>query len=291
MYEAKRRGGGIAHYDATRDQHSRQRLQTINELRVALEDPSAADQLVLHYQPQVDVRTGRVVGTEALVRWQHPTRGLLAPDTFLPLVEQTGLMPLLTSLVLRQAVRQCEQWRLDGWEITVSVNLSASSLLDQALPEQVAWLLTSSGLPSSALVLEITESTIMTDPDQAQLTLERLRDLGIGLSIDDYGTGYCSLSYLQNLPVSELKLDRAFLADLRQPRNAAIVRSTIELAHALDLRLVAEGIEDADTLALLDGYGCDTAQGYHLGRPGDAASTTTWLRRHRASGSPSPLLA
>ena len=283
MYDAKRRGGGIAHYDAAQDQHSRQRLQTINELRTTLEDTSGAAQLVLHYQPQLDVRSGAVVGLEALVRWQHPTRGLLTPETFLPLVEQTGLMSRLTLVVLRQAVRQCQQWRLDGWDLTVSVNLSASSLLEHDLPEQVAWLLASGGLPTHALTLEITESTIMTDPQQAQLTLQRLRELGVGLSIDDYGTGYCSLSYLQNLPVNELKLDRAFLADLPHARNAAIVRSTIELAHALDLRLVAEGIEDADTLALLDSYGCDTAQGYYLGRPCDAAATTTWLRQRRAA--------
>ena len=274
MYAAKAAGGGVRRYDPDRDQHSRERLRTMEELRTALD----ADQLTVHYQPQCDVASGVVVGLEALVRWQHPTRGLLAPDVFLPMVEQTGLMPALTATVLSQAVRQCRQWRLDGLDVGVSVNLSASSLLDQRLPEQVAWLLTSNDLPASALTLELTENTLMVDPDQCTGTLTRLKQLGVWLSIDDYGTGYCSLSYLQNLPVDELKLDRTFLSDLHRTRNAAIVRSTVDLAHALDLRLVAEGVEDQPSLDLLRELGCDTAQGYHLSRPLPAAAMTSWLR-------------
>jgi len=274
MYAAKAAGGGVRRYDPGRDQHSRERLRTVEQLRTALD----TNQLTVHYQPQCDVATGAAVGVEALVRWQHPTRGLLCPDMFLPLVEQTGLMPALTSTVLTQAVRQCRQWRLDGLDIGVSVNLSASSLLDQHLPEQVAWLLTSNDLPASALTLELTENTLLADPQQCKATLVRLKELGVWLSIDDYGTGYCSLSYLQNLPVHELKLDRIFLTDLHRTRNAAIVRSTVELAHALDLRLVAEGVEDQASLDLLRQLGCDTAQGYHLSRPLPAVAMTSWLR-------------
>jgi len=275
MYAAKAAGGGVRGYDPARDQHSRERLRTLEELRDALD----ADQLTVHYQPQCDVATGAVVGVEALVRWQHPTRGLLYPDMFLPLVEQTGLMPALTTAVLTQAVRQCRQWRLDGLDVGVSVNLSASSLLDQRLPEQVARLLTSEDLPAHALTLELTENTLMVDADQCRRTLVTLKQLGVWLSIDDYGTGYCSLSYLQNLPVDELKLDRAFLSDLQRGRNAAIVRSTVDLAHALDLRLVAEGVEDQFSLDLLRDLGCDSAQGYHLSRPLTAQAMTTWLRQ------------
>ena len=178
MYAAKAAGGGVRGYDPARDQHSRERLRTLEELRDALD----ADQLTVHYQPQCDVATGAVVGVEALVRWQHPTRGLLYPDMFLPLVEQTGLMPALTTAVLTQAVRQCRQWRLDGLDVGVSVNLSASSLLDQRLPEQVARLLTSEDLPAHALTLELTENTLMVDADQCRRTLVTLKQLGVWLS-------------------------------------------------------------------------------------------------------------
>jgi diguanylate cyclase len=278
MYAAKAAGGGSRRYDPTRDQYSRERLRTLEELRVAM----TADQLTVHYQPLCDAVGGVVVGTEALVRWQHPTRGLLAPDDFLPIVEQTGLMPALTSIVLDEAIRQCHQWRLDGFDIGVSVNLSATSLLDQRLPEHVAWLLTSNDLPAHALTLELTENDLMVNPGQCRETLLRLKQLGVSLSIDDYGTGYSSLAYLQNLPVDELKLDRTFQADLHCPRSTAIVASTIELAHALGLRLVAEGVEDQATLEMLRDLGCDVVQGYHLCRPQPAPAMTTWLRGNLA---------
>jgi diguanylate cyclase (GGDEF)-like protein len=278
MYAAKAAGGGVRRYDVTRDQHSRERLRTVEELRIALD----ADQLTVFYQPQCDVASGAVVGVEALVRWQHPDRGLLAPDQFLPLVERTGLMPLLTASVLRQSLLQCRRWRADGLRVGVSVNLSASSLLDQDLPEQVRSLLAANDLPGGALTLELTENTLMADPEQCRATLVRLKQLGVWLSIDDYGTGYCSLSYLQDLPVDELKLDRVFLTDLQHSRNAAIVRSTIDLAHALSLRLVAEGVEDQGSLDLLRSLGCDTAQGYHLSRPLPAGAMTGWLLQRAA---------
>ncbi len=286
MYVAKAAGGGARRYDPTRDQHSRERLRTIEELTVVLDDTKASgtagSQLEVHYQPQCDVRTGAVVGVEALVRWQHPTRGLLYPDVFLPMVEQTGLMPALIDAVLTRAVQQCRQWRQDGLDVGVSVNLSASSLIDQRLPDHVAWLLASSDLPASALTLELTENTLMVDPEQCLVTLQRLKELGVSLSIDDYGTGYCSLSYLQKLPVDELKLDRAFVTNLHLPRDRAIVASTVGLAHALDLRLVAEGVENQASLDLLRQLGCDTAQGYHLSRPLTATAMTGWLRQRNA---------
>jgi diguanylate cyclase len=285
MYVAKAAGGGVRRYDPTRDQYSRERLRTLEELRTAID----SDELTVHYQPQCDVVTGTVVGLEALVRWQHPTRGLLYPDDFLPMVEQTGLMPALTSIVLEQAIRQCHQWRLDGMDIGVSVNLSATSLLDNGLPEQVAWLLTANDLPAHALTLELTENDLMVNPGLCRDTLVRLKQLGVWLSIDDYGTGYSSLSYLQNLPVDELKLDRTFIADLQRTGSTAIVRSTIELAHALDLRLVAEGVEDQTSLDLLRELGCDTAQGYHLSRPAAAPAMTIWLRSHAATPDHAPL--
>ncbi|CAN5412000.1 hypothetical protein BH10ACT10_BH10ACT10_08790 [soil metagenome] len=285
MYAAKAAGGGVRRYDPARDQHSRERLRTIEELRDALD----ADELVLHYQPQCDVAGGAVVGLEALVRWQHPRRGLLYPDSFLPLVEQTGLMGALTSTVLDAAVGQCAAWRASGLDVGVSVNVSASSLLDQALPERVSAVLARHALPASALTLELTESTLMADPETGLETLSRLKGLGVWLSIDDYGTGYCSLSYLQRLPVDELKLDRAFLADVGRSRNAEIVRSTIDLAHALELRMVAEGVEDETSLDLLRRLGCDTAQGFHLARPMPAEQVSGWLR-DRSTGRPGPYL-
>jgi len=281
MYQAKQTRSGTCVYDAARDEQNRDRLSTIDHLRGALD----ADELVLHYQPQVDVLTGAVLGVEALVRWRHPDRGLVYPDEFLPLVEQTGLMPALTLHVLDRAVAQCAQWRLDGLELTVSVNLSVSNLLDEQLPSHIATVLTRHGVPASALLLEVTENTLMVDPDQATRTMTALHELGIALSIDDYGTGYCSLAYLRDLPVDELKLDKSFLRDTAPgSRASAIVRSTIDLAHALGLRMVAEGVEDAAGLHLLLANHCDVAQGYHFTHPLPADALTAWLREQPAPG-------
>ena len=283
MYQAKTTRGGTCTYDPARDEHARERLVTIAELRGAL----GSQQLVLHYQPQVEVLTGDVRGVEALVRWPHPERGLVPPDEFLPLVERTGLMPLLTLHVLDAAIAQCAQWRLDGLDLTVAVNLSASNLLDEQLPQQVATILTRHGVPSAALVLEVTESVLMVDPVRAVQTLTVLHELGVALSIDDYGTGYCSLAYLRDLPVDELKLDRSFLVDLTPgSRASAIVRSTIELSHALGLRMVAEGVENEAALHLLRVNHCDIAQGYLFTPPLPGPELTTWLRRRPAPSRP-----
>jgi diguanylate cyclase (GGDEF)-like protein len=265
MYDAKSTHAGAARYDRARDGNALERLQLVAELRQAL--ATDLGQIVVHYQPKCEL-TGRAVGAEALVRWQHPGRGLVGPDKFLPAAEANSLMPALTRHVLRSALAQCRRWRATDPLVTVSVNLSVTSLLDQNLVDHVSTALAEAGVPPDALVLEITETTIMMDPDRSNRTLRAIRERGIKLSIDDFGTGHCSLAYLRDLPVQELKLDRSFVRDIAaRERDAAIVRSTIDLAHSLGLTLVAEGIEDAAGADLLRRMGCDIAQGYYFGRP------------------------
>ena len=274
MYEAKDARSGFEIYRVDGDQRSRQRLETVQQLRAAIDK----DQLVLHYQPKLDLATGRVVGVEALVRWEHPTRGLLHPDGFLSLAEQAGLMRLLTLAVLEKAVRQVADWRKAGLAISVAVNLSASDLQESGLPAQVQLLLDALDVPTDALELEITENVLIADPDRALKVLNGLRALGLRLSVDDYGTGYSSLAYLRALPVQELKLDRAFVAHLdTDPRSAAIAVSTIALAHSLDMVMVAEGVESEEVLRRLTEAGCDLAQGHHIARPQPAEKLTGWL--------------
>jgi diguanylate cyclase (GGDEF)-like protein len=277
MYRAKAAGTGYELSAGEQAGADRHRLQTLEQLRAALDD----DQLVLHYQPKTDLTTWTVPGVEALVRWQHPTRGLLYPDAFLPLAEQSGLMRRLTLHVLQLALHQADAWRRDGLDLTVAVNLSASNLLDAQLPGQVELLLTALDLPASLLELEITETVLMADPARAHQVLHALRELGIRIAVDDYGTGYSSLAYLQDLPVDDLKLDRSFvMRSADDPRSAAIVRSTVGLAHALHMRIIAEGVENAAVLDQLIAAGCDLAQGYHLARPQPADQLTAWLTRH-----------
>jgi EAL domain-containing protein (putative c-di-GMP-specific phosphodiesterase class I) len=214
------------------------------------------------------------------VRWAHPTHGLLYPDTFLPLAEQTGLMRSLTSTVLQSALQQAQAWRHAGLDISVAVNLSVANLLDTHLPVEVGNLLAGFGLPASALELEITESTLMVDPVRSGEVLGALRTLGVRIAVDDYGTGYSSLAYLQQLAVDELKLDKSFILPMLQdPGAAAIVRTTIDLAHSLGLRLVAEGVETDAHLRGLARLGCDLAQGYHLSRPLPPDDLTPWLQQ------------
>jgi diguanylate cyclase len=278
MYDAKRTGAGVALYDTARHADSSGHLALVEELRTAL----SGGQLVLHHQPQLDVATGSTVGVEALVRWMHPVRGLLGPGEFLPLAEVHGLMGLLTEEVLAQAVAQAAAWRRGGLMLRMSVNLSASNLLDIGLPRRVDALLTAHGLPPEGLVLEVTESVLLTDPDRSLAVIGALADLGVTVSIDDFGTGYSSLAYLRDLPVAELKLDRSFTVDLlTDGRTEAIVASTIELAHRLGLRVIAEGVEDEATLRHLRSLGCDTSQGYLHARPLPADELGQWLARVR----------
>jgi diguanylate cyclase (GGDEF)-like protein len=283
MYEAKADRSGCVVYEAADDDDLRLRLRTVNELRDAI----GSDQLVLHYQPQGDMRTDRIVGVEALVRWQHPERGLVFPDAFIPHAERAGFMRLLTARVLGMAADQAASWRSAGLAVPIAVNISASNLLDVELPDQVFDLLASRGLPRDALVMEITESTLMLDRTRSLAVLNRLHEGGIRISVDDYGTGYSSLAYLRDLPIDELKLDRSFTMELRtDPRADAIVESTVHLAHSLGLRLVAEGIESAATWDQLAAYGCDVGQGYFLSRPAPADQLTALLAR--APGVPAP---
>ncbi len=269
MYAAKDTSERVQFYDSTLDANNRSRLETIQDLDSAI----VHGEFLLHYQPVIDVASSRLVGAEALVRWQHPTRGLLYPDSFLPLVEQSGLMGTMTRIVLRVAIEQIAAWRAAGIPVGVAVNLSASDLLDEELADRILALLSEYDVPVEALSLEITEHVLMTDPQRAREIVDRLRRLGLRVAIDDYGTGYSALSYLRDLSIDELKIDRSFINSVgSDPRADAIVRSTIELAHALDLEVVAEGVEREEVLATLAGFGCDLAQGYYFSRPLDAAN-------------------
>jgi diguanylate cyclase (GGDEF)-like protein len=274
MYQAKQAHSQVELYDPARDQYSPRRLALIGELRAAVENAA----LAVHYQPKAELHGGRVVGVEALLRWPHPTRGPVPPDEFVPIAEHTGLIRPLTSYVLRTALEQCRAWQLDGGTLGMAVNLSARSLSEPGLVDDVDRRLAAAGVAPDLLTLEVTEGHVMSDPDHAVGVLRRLRGLGVHLAIDDFGTGYSSLAYLKQLPVDEVKLDRSFVMHMTSDRHdAAIVRSTIELAHNLGLCVVAEGVEDHSTWDLLADMGCDLAQGYHLARPMPADEVTRWL--------------
>jgi EAL domain-containing protein (putative c-di-GMP-specific phosphodiesterase class I) len=264
MYGAKTRGVGHELYDAARDSHSTRRLSLMGELPEAI----ASDQLVVLYQPKADLRTGRLTGAEALVRWQHPAHGLLTPDLFLPLAEQCGLMPALTRRVLHDALAQLTRWDAAGLRLSVAVNLAMQDLVDIALPDEIARLVREHGVDASRLHLEVTETLVAADPPRVVEVLSRLRELGTTLSLDDFGTGSSSLGFLRMLPVHEVKIDKSFVMGmLEHKQDDAIVRTVIQLAHDFGLSVVAEGIETAATAGRLERYGCDQGQGYLLGRP------------------------
>ena len=274
MYEAKRSGSQIETYSTERDPYSAERLKLLGELRHALDH----DELVLHFQPKVALSSGSVIGVEALVRWEHPERGLLGPHEFLGLAERTGLIGDITRWVLDAAVRQCAAWRRAGIELPVAVNLAAANIVDTTLPEAVAHILQRWEVPGRLLECEISEDTVMGDPRRAGDVLERLRELGVRLSLDDFGTGHSSLSYLKRLPLDEVKIDRSFVIGMADdPSDAAIVRSTIDLARHLGLEVVAEGVETTEVLDVLAALQCDVAQGFLLSRPLPAAEFDGWL--------------
>jgi diguanylate cyclase (GGDEF)-like protein len=281
MYVAKGSTGSHELYDAQHDRHSPSRLAMLGELRHAIE----RDEFVLHYQPKASLRTGHVEGVEALVRWNHPQRGMVAPDDFIPLAEQTGVIKPLTAWVIDEALRQSAAWRSAGLDLSVAVNLSVRNLLDANLPESIAELLRRHEVPPAQLELEITEGTIVADQVRALDVLSRLNAMGVALAVDDFGTGYSSLAYLKDLPVRELKIDRKFVNNMTADGDDAfIVRSTIDLGRNLGLQVVAEGVETEavwDQLALL---GCDVAQGYYLSRPVPAAELAEWLLARRKKG-------
>jgi diguanylate cyclase (GGDEF)-like protein len=286
LYQAKTSRGSFSHYRVDRDESSLHRLALAAELRTALSE----DQFVAHFQPQYDLATGQPVGAEALVRWQHPKRGLLAPGEFVGAVEHSGLIRDFTMVVLEKAVAECASWAADGSTLTVAVNLSARNLLDSELPTDVGRVLLKHGLQPDRLILEITETTMMSELEVVEEVLGSLRTMGVQLSVDDFGTGYSSLAFLQRVAVNEVKIDRSFVAGLGgSDSDRALVRATVQLAHSLGARAVAEGVEDESLAEALRQLGCDFAQGYHLGRPvpADELRKALGLRqRHRAVPAP-----
>jgi diguanylate cyclase (GGDEF)-like protein len=263
MYVAKDAHAGTAVYDVELDTSDAARLALAGELRRAIE----RGELVVHYQPKAELTTGRIVGVEALVRWQHPERGLLSSDQFVPLAEHTGLIKPLSLYVVAAALKQCRAWNDAGLELGVAVNLTIPDLLDLELPDRIAALLQETGVPPGRLELEITESTILADPFRVRQVLTRLNEMGLRLAIDDFGTGYSSLAYLKRLPVQTIKIDRSFVTGMcDDPSDATIVRSTIDLGRNLGLAIVAEGVETRETWNALRGLGCSLAQGYLIGR-------------------------
>ena len=274
MYVAKRRGGGFALYSPEQEKISRDDLSLKGELREAIH----GNQLVLHFQPKIDHRQHRVMGFEALVRWAHPQHGFMPPDKFIPLSEQAGLIGALTRWVLKAALYQLADLHAQGHRLSMAVNLSACNLHDPRLVDNVVALLQETGISPQYLVLEITEGAVMSSPSDGIRNLHRLGDAGVSLAIDDFGTGYSSLAYLKQLPVDELKIDKSFVMNMHNDDNdAVIVRSTIDLAHNLGLKVTAEGVENRDTWEILTMLGCDTSQGYFMSKPQSAEHLSQWL--------------
>ncbi|MGB7365087.1 MAG: bifunctional diguanylate cyclase/phosphodiesterase, partial [Rhodococcus sp. (in: high G+C Gram-positive bacteria)] len=272
---AKTRQPKLAVYDRTMDNDRVDQLRRMGEL----EDAISSGELEVHYQPRLNLRSGRVCGLEALLRWRHPREGMLLPGDFLQSAEQTVMMPAVTAFVIDTAAAACSRWRALGLDVDVAVNLSVRDLVDTTLAQQVRDTLDRYSLPGSAVVFEITETSAMTDPERSIDTLEALRETGVSISIDDFGTGYSSLAYLSALPVQQLKMDRSFVTSIAsESANLAIVRSTIELAHSMGLDIVAEGVEDARTVVVLRDLGCDSAQGFHIARPVPASDVVATVR-------------
>ncbi len=275
MYLAKQTHGGYQVYSkdlgqGAADDHMR--LQ--GELRHAI----AHNELILHFQPKIDFSSGCISGVEALVRWQHPKHGLLAPDNFIPMAEQTGLIKPLTYHVLRSALRQCEEWQRTGLDLSMSVNISAINIQDPEFPEQVAKLLKEFTVPPARLELDVAETALLSEPVRSMDCIKKLSALGVQIAIDDFGTGYASLSYLKEMLVAKIKIDKSFVKNMAVNHNdAVIVRSTVELGHNLGLKVVAEGVESQAVWDKLKILGCDDAQGYHMGRPLSADGFSEWL--------------
>jgi len=285
MYVAKSGSQGFQVYATKYDQHSRARLALLGQLRRAIDE----GQLVLHYQPKVELATGAVAGVEALLRWQHPSRMLIPPGEFVPFAEHTGLIRPLTLFVLDAALRQAAEWRAAGLDLEVAVNLSARNVVDPQLPQDVRAALDRWGVPAGTLQLEITESALMGEPARAGEVLTTLSRMGVSLSLDDFGTGYSSLASLKRLPVDEIKIDRSFVSHMAGiESDAVIVRSTIDLGHNLGVRVVAEGVETAEAWGLLADLGCDVAQGFLVGRPMPPDDVPGWVERWRLAGTRRP---
>jgi diguanylate cyclase (GGDEF)-like protein len=284
MYAAKQRGATVAVYRSELDHHSAERLGLLADLRRALEDPDHASEIALHYQPQVAIKTREVVGVEALLRWHHPARGLVSPDEIVRTAENSAVMQLLTFRVIDDTVAQLAKWNAAGLILRASINVSVRDLHTSNIVDHLSDRLRRDGVSAESIEVEITETALMADPRRVLTTVRQLVDLGVGLSLDDFGTGYSSLLQLRRLPLSEVKIDRSFVQRMADdPDDEAIVRSTIDLSHALGLRVVAEGVEDDAVARLLADAGCDIAQGWRYGRPMPADGLTYWLaRRHNA---------
>ncbi len=278
MYVAKQGNKGSVIYKKELDQHSPHRLTLMGELRQAIEN----DDLLLHFQPQIRASSNKPIGVEVLVRWQHSIHGLMPPDDFIGLAERTGLIKPLTRWVLKHALQKGALWHSSGLKVNLAVNLSAKNLLDPDFPEMLTGVILSTEFPKDYLLLEITETAIMADPELALDVLNRIADMGVRISIDDFGTGYSSLSYLKKLPVSELKIDKSFVKDMMSNKNdAAIVKATIDLAHNLDLEVVAEGVEDKATMEKLHSLSCDIYQGYYFSKPVPSKEIQAWFQTNQ----------
>jgi diguanylate cyclase (GGDEF)-like protein len=274
MYVAKENGGGYEVYQDSFDVHSPQRLTLIGQVRPALE----TGEFVMYYQPKVRLMDGRVAGSEALIRWEHPTLGLVPPDEFIPLVEKTVLLRPLTHYVAESVLKQWREWAGMGIRIPISINVSPRSLLDADFPDSIQALLREYDVPPAYLRIELTEGFLMGDSGRSIAVLDSLSNIGVGLSIDDFGTGYSSLSYLKRLPIEEIKIDRSFVMQMHVDANDfMIVRATVDLGRNLGLRVVAEGVEDLATFDRLADFGCDEAQGYYISKPVSAIEFTRWL--------------
>lgn len=267
-------------YKNGQDEGFRKQLAILGDIKKAVEQ----DELVLNYQPKIDLPSGAVAEVEALIRWIHPEHGFMPPDEFIPLAEKFGSISLITRWVLKNVIQQCALWAEDGLHFKVGINLSALDLRDTELPKTVARMLEQAGVRANRLVMEITESAVMTDADTAKKILAQFREMGIFIAIDDYGTGYSSLAQIKSLPVTELKIDRAFVMNLSADNeDAVIVKSTIDLGHNMGLSITAEGVETIEACAILESYGCDTLQGYYFSKPLPAAQLSTWVKHYQRS--------
>jgi diguanylate cyclase (GGDEF)-like protein len=283
MYVAKQQKRGVVVYDPENDDHSPERLSLLGQLRRGIE----RGELFLQYQPKIDLKTREVVGVEALVRWQHPERGMIPPNDFIPLAEHTGLIGQLTMSVLNMALAQVKVWADGGHHIPVAVNISARNLSDDAFAEKVKGLLVEHAVASAMLEVEVTESAVMLEPERAARILNELHAIGVRIAIDDFGVGYTSLSQLKNLPISELKIDKSFILTMHSNADdAMIVKSMVDLGHSLNMKVVGEGIETACAESTLADFRCDIGQGYHLCRPARAEALMQWFSEHAAAARP-----
>jgi len=280
MYSAKKTGEALEYYQSEKDPHSRERLLLTTELHGAAE----RNELLLHFQPKVNLANGKIIGVEALCRWNHPVHGLIYPNRFIPIAEQTGIIRPLTNWVLEASMRQGKQWLRDGHDITVSANLSTRLLHDINLPGRIAEMLKKTGLPANVLELEITETALMIDPGIAIEVLSLLHGMGVKLSLDDFGTGYMSLSYLHQLPVDHIKIDMSFIRNmLIAPGDSMIVNTIIDLAHNFGCKVIAEGVESSEVYRALHSRGCDAVQGSYISQPLPAADFELWLQKQELS--------